>query len=1070
MLYRTFSFTVIVLLFCLKTFADTPPGFKIGDPRGLPVLQMPSINKDSILLQDSIRDLSGSYPFRFGYNHSLSVSPATHGRWINMPGYGRVWQLGIHCPGASSINLAFRSFELPVGAKLYLYSADKQIVFGPYTHEQNYADKEFGTDLIGSESVVLEYVEPATAFGQVPFELFRLTHGYRGYTDFSKALGDAGNCHNNVNCPQYSQYNPQKRSVVCLVSNGNEFCTGALVNNTANDGRPYVLTANHCGTAGGTWVFRFNWEAPACTNPSTNPSSQSITGAVRRANSAGSDFQLAEMNSRPPANYNVYYAGWSRSTTAATSAYCIHHPSGDIKKISFANNATVTGTYSGAQCWRVGQWTSGVTEPGSSGSPLFDQNNRIIGQLYGGPSTCTATGTNLTDYYGRFNVSWTGGGTNATRLSNWLDPSGTNVTVLDGYDPNAVATNTDAAISNILNPGSITCQSSISVVLTLLNDGLDTLRTADITSTIDGLNASVFNWTGLLAPGRSVQVTLPARTVNVGNRVLSVSVGNPNGGGDNDNTNNSQTLSFTVQNPNAQLLPFSEGFETTTFPPAGWTAQNPDNNNTWFRFTTAGGFGQSASSASISHFDPNLNTTGNLDYIQTPNINFSNAAGASWLAFNVAYARYDPTNSDSLFIRYSTDCGLTWTTIYNRGGTDLSTSGDLTTPFTPSSLQWRRDSINISSINGNSYAAFSFGCKSGWGNNMYLDDINIYAANTPIRNDVRITGVNDPAANICNASVVPSIQVNNNGQLPVAGFEVYYRLNQGVWQLYPYSGSLAVGQTRNITLPAITAAQGANLLEIDLRNPNGQPDTDPSNDSVAVNFTLRAAPSVNLGSDTAVCGSQFVFNAGNAGATYYWSTGAGTQTITVFNSGTYRLTVSNSFGCVAYDTIQLSLNPVPSVVLLLPSDTICSNRLVSLSGGSPAGGIYTGQGVTGATLNTSGISGQNVAINYTYTDQFNCSSSASDQFYVDVCAGLSSTLNPEYRIYPNPSNSTFTIEAGSQIKSLKVFDYTGSLVLELEGSFKQKMIDGSSWSPGTYIFQFIFENGISRTQRVTKSK
>jgi hypothetical protein len=103
----------------------------------------------------------------------------------------------------------------------------------------------------------------------------------------------------------------------------------------------------------------------------------------------------------------------------------MHHPQGDIKKICQDTDSLLTASFAGAPCWRVASWEAGVTEGGSSGSPLYDQDKRIVGQLFGGQATCSFL---FNDYYGRFDQSWTNG------LRTWLDPLGTNPTTLDGID------------------------------------------------------------------------------------------------------------------------------------------------------------------------------------------------------------------------------------------------------------------------------------------------------------------------------------------------------------------------------------------------------------------------------------------------------------------------------------------------------------------------------------------------------------------------------------------------------------------------------------------------------------
>jgi hypothetical protein len=362
--------------------------------------------------------------------------------------------------------LAFNDFYLPKGASLFIYNSTKDYVIGAFTSVNNQTDKEFGTDLVPGDAIVIEYYEPANVANQGTINLYRVTHGYRGVEDYVKTFGGSGSCQFNVNCPQGVNWQNEKHSVVCLVSGGSEFCTGALVNDVPMDSKPYILTANHCGSTGfGSWVFRFNWEAPGCSNPGSSPSTaQSLSGGTQRAFSANSDFSLVEITGglvagTVPITYGPYFSGWNNVNTPADSVWGIHHPSGDIKKISKAANACTSDTWAGTPAnshWKIGQWTSGCTEPGSSGSPLYDQNHRIVGQLHGGPSACGATAANMNDFYGKFSMSWLGGGTAGTQLKAWLDPANTGATVLDGFGPTVgIAQHTNTSDINIYpNPTS----------------------------------------------------------------------------------------------------------------------------------------------------------------------------------------------------------------------------------------------------------------------------------------------------------------------------------------------------------------------------------------------------------------------------------------------------------------------------------------------------------------------------------------------------------------------------------------------------------------------------------------
>jgi len=377
---------------------------------------------------------------------------------------GNVWRLMLRSVGAKALSVTFSKFYIPEQGQLFLYDTNLKKKIGAFTFENNSSDGVLALEILPGESIIMEYFQPSSVTTLPQLVINEISYVYRspGFDPAAayKEFGWAGNCEVNVNCPDGLQFSNQKQGVVriLIVSGSNKFwCTGSVVNNTNRDFKPYILTAAHCWegidlTDFDKWMFYFNYESQGCTNPLTEPTSKTMSGAslissVNGTTGNQSDFMLVQLKQSIPLDYNAWYFGWSREIISNPGAVGIHHPEGDIKKISFVLDAPIAvtefagvpnpnGTY-----WQV-SWRSsvsgfGVTEPGSSGSPLLNKDGRIIGTLTGGYSACDSTALN--DYYGKVSAHWSNGATKTSQLGPWLDPQNTAITEFSGgYNNNNI--------------------------------------------------------------------------------------------------------------------------------------------------------------------------------------------------------------------------------------------------------------------------------------------------------------------------------------------------------------------------------------------------------------------------------------------------------------------------------------------------------------------------------------------------------------------------------------------------------------------------------------------------------
>ncbi len=526
---------------------------KVGVPKT--AIEMVAVDNSAEIASETARRASTlQKDFHFGKELSVDINFMTQAQITNLPNGNVLRQLKIRAAGAKSINLIFDQFILSKNAILYITDENQTEFIGAHTSLNNNVNNMMGTDIIHSDVVIIELVEPKEESGTSVLNLGTVVHGYLDIEEEAKALGGSGNCEYDVNCPMGAGWENQRGAVAMMV-NGGGFCTGSLLNNTSGTIIPYFLSANHCGTNPGSWVFRFRWERTAAnaicgtTNNTSNngPTTMNVNGAVLRASYPGSDVTLSELNSNPDPAWGIYYNGWNRTDVPATSIHGIHHPAGDIKKIS-SDNTPVTSSQMGTSvangCWHVNSWDLGVTEGGSSGSPLFDENHRTIGQLYGGASVCG--GANLSDEYGKMFYSWTGGGTNSTRLSNWLDPSNTGATVIDGVDPAGPGAALDAGMSATSGVSGTQCSGTVTPSVTINNSGSTVLTAATVHYGYDGDFSQTYPWTGSLNQYQTAVIALPSATLAGGAHVFNAYVSNPNAGTDENLGNDNITSSFTT--------------------------------------------------------------------------------------------------------------------------------------------------------------------------------------------------------------------------------------------------------------------------------------------------------------------------------------------------------------------------------------------------------------------------------------------------------------------------------------------------------------------------------------------
>ncbi len=348
---------------------------------------------------------------------------------------------------ANAINFSVTGLKQSDIIVVFVKNKETKMVYGPFFANDNDFDIT-AFPVFNTESILIEFI------ARNPIPPGKLKIAKAGFSYDQEYNGLSGDCNVDVNCNEGFIWQNVKRSVVKLVIDNGLLCTGTVMNNAAVDGKPYILTANHCISSpreAANTVFYFNYESHNCDDPASYYPDQNdyvMSGAELKATKfdydGRLDFTLLLLNENIPDSYNPYFAGWSASEVPPEHTVCIHHPMGDVKKISVDYNVAVTASFSNEfdenSHWRILKWDVGVTEGGSSGSALFNQEYQVVGDLTGGDAACDYP---YNDYYTKFNLAFDKYPDSTEQIKYWLDPEDIGIRELEGYPEKNVEINED---------------------------------------------------------------------------------------------------------------------------------------------------------------------------------------------------------------------------------------------------------------------------------------------------------------------------------------------------------------------------------------------------------------------------------------------------------------------------------------------------------------------------------------------------------------------------------------------------------------------------------------------------
>lgn len=346
------------------------------------------------------------------------------------------YRLMISSKGATSLNFIFSKFELPDKAKLFLSTPNMSEVFGAYTNKSIFSPFQFATTPIESDTILFVYEELINQPGKL--KISRVNRGFyslRKLPQFARSQ----ECEIDAECESDSFEN-MRRATCLYVINGTSYCTGTLVNNTKENGVPYILTSAHClfdvynkvdTSLAKTCVFFFGYKSPICNSQIEGTREKSIVGAKAVSCYNSRDALLLKLLQMPPKDYMPYYAPWDATGDLRGPSICFHHPSGDVMKASYEADELRDTSFSSLifdrDCHlKVNYWERGISEGGSSGAALYN-HGMIVGALSGGAKDISCSNTGF-DCFWSLNKAW-------QAFAPYLSPLSDSSKICKGFEP-----------------------------------------------------------------------------------------------------------------------------------------------------------------------------------------------------------------------------------------------------------------------------------------------------------------------------------------------------------------------------------------------------------------------------------------------------------------------------------------------------------------------------------------------------------------------------------------------------------------------------------------------------------